>query len=317
MQTPYTIAILGTGAVGAYYGGRLAQHGHDVHFYARSDAAAIRQRGLIVESFRGDFTIPADRVHVYDDVTKMPRADLVIVTLKATAKPQYRELITPLLHDRTRVLCLQNGFGNEEAFAEVVGRERVMGAIAFVCINRVGPGHAKHTSHGLVKLGEFAGPLTDDSRRLVQWMVDSNIEAQAVDDLRRIRWEKLVWNIPFNGFGAALDLHTAGLLRSADGVSLVRATMHEVVKAGRAVGVDLRDDVIERLIETTYAAGDYHTSMQLDRQSGRAMEVDAILAEPIRQAEAAGCRDLPRMKALLEALRVVDGATTPSREGTK
>ena len=156
-----TIVILGTGALGAYYGGRLAQHGHDVHFHTRSDAAAIRARGLIVESVRGDFAIAADRVRVYDDVAAMPKADLVIVTLKCTARPHYRELLEPLVHDRTRVLCLQNGLGNEEAFAEIVGRERVMGGIAFVCINRVAPGHARHSSHGQIKLGEVRGAPDD------------------------------------------------------------------------------------------------------------------------------------------------------------
>jgi 2-dehydropantoate 2-reductase len=263
---------------------------------------------LIVDSVRGDFTIAADRVQVYEDVATMPRADLVIVTLKATAKPHYRALIEPLLHEGTRVLCLQNGLGNEEAFAEIVGRQRVMGGIAFVCINRVAPGHARHSSHGQIKLGEFAGPMTADTRQVVELFASSNIEAAGVDDLRKIRWEKLIWNIPFNGYGAALDLHTAALLRSEAGTTLVRETMHEVIRAGQSVGVDLREDMVERLITTTHDAGDYRTSMHLDRLAGRAMEVDAILAEPIRQAAATGCTDLPRMTALRDVLRAVDGA---------
>ena len=148
----------------------------------------------------------------------------------------------------------------------------------------------------------------DTRRRSSSLFASSNVDVEGVDDLRKIRWEKLIWNIPFNGYGAALDLHTAALLRSEAGTTLVRETMHEVIRAGRSVGVDLREEMVEKLIATTHDAGDYRTSMHLDRLAGRAMEVDAIIAEPIRQAEANGCTDLPRMIALRDVLRAVDGA---------
>src|SRR5947208_17020188 len=120
------IAIVGTGAVGAYYGGRLAQHGHDVHFLLRADYAAVKQNGWTIRSCDGDFTLPAEAVHAYDDPAKMPKADLVIVTLKTTANEQFGRLIAPLLHDGTAILTLQNGLGNEERLAELFGARRGM-----------------------------------------------------------------------------------------------------------------------------------------------------------------------------------------------
>jgi 2-dehydropantoate 2-reductase len=305
-QTNPTIAILGSGAMGLYYGGRLAQAGHAVHFHARSDAEVIRKQGIRVRSAKGDFALP--RVNVYASTREMPKVDLVIVTLKSTAREHYRELISPLLHENTRVFCLQNGFGNEEAFTEIVGGDasRVSGAIAFTCITRPAPGEAHHTSHGHIRFGEHFGPARESTRQLEAMFRAANIDAEAVDDLPKIRWEKLVWNIPFNGYGAALDLHCAQLLKSEAGTRLVRETMREVVRAASATGVSLREGLIDDLIAHTYPAGDYYTSMQLDRRSGRAMEVAAILAEPIRRA---GERcELPLMRSLLATLSAVDAA---------
>src|SRR4051794_4268985 len=93
MKERPVIAVVGTGAMGAYYGGRLAQHGHDVHFLLRGDFDAVRQRGWTIRSCDGDFTIPADQVRAYNDPSKMPRADLVLVTLKTTANDQFEPLI--------------------------------------------------------------------------------------------------------------------------------------------------------------------------------------------------------------------------------
>src|SRR5438094_9279239 len=98
------IAIVGTGAVGAYYGGRLAQHGHDVHFLLRGDYSAVKRNGWTVRSCHGDFALSASTVHAYDDLSKMPRADLVIVTLKTTANDQFERLIQPLLKEDTPIL---------------------------------------------------------------------------------------------------------------------------------------------------------------------------------------------------------------------
>src|SRR5881227_740469 len=103
------IAIFGTGAVGAYYGGRLAQHGHDVHFLLRGDYSAVKKNGWTIRSCDGDFTLPPTSVHAYDDPAKMAKADLVIVTLKTTANDQFQPLIAPLIKDNTTILTLQNG----------------------------------------------------------------------------------------------------------------------------------------------------------------------------------------------------------------
>jgi len=211
-----TIAVIGAGAVGAYYGGRLAQHGHDVHFLLRSDYAAVKERGWTIRSCDGDFTLPARAVHAYDDPAKMPQADLVIVTLKTTANDGFEPLIRPLLKPTTTILTLQNGLGNEERLAELFGAEKVLGGMCFVCINRIDPGVVHHIAEGTITLGEFRPSRTDRLERLADTLRNSKIAARTLPDLRCGRWEKLVWNIPFNGLGALLDVTTDRLINRVE-----------------------------------------------------------------------------------------------------
>jgi 2-dehydropantoate 2-reductase len=281
-----SIAIIGSGAVGGYYGARLAQHGHDVHFLLRSDYAAVREHGWTIQSCDGDFTVPAQRVHAYDTPERMPKVDLVVVTLKATANDQFSRLITPLLHDRTAILTLQNGLGNEEMLAELFGAGRILGGLAFTCINRIGPGKIHHMDHGLIRLGEFRGPgRSDRATAIARLFNDSQIHAQVLDNLRYGRWEKLVWNVPFNGLGALMDMTTDQLLASEEGVSLLRQLMSEVVATAKAVGIELPAGIIDLKIDQTRTMGAYQTSMQIDRKLGRPLETEAILGRALREAQ--------------------------------
>ena len=267
-----TIAVIGAGAVGAYYGGRLAQHGHDVHFLLRSDYAAVKERGWTIRSCDGDFTLPARAVHAYDDPAKMPQADL----------------IRPLLKPTTTILTLQNGLGNEERLAELFGPQRILGGLAFVCIHRPEPGLIHHMDHGYVRVGEFIETGNEHARAISDMFRKSKVECDVLDSLKKGRWAKLVWNVPFSGLGGALEMATDELLMSRQGQDLVRAIMKEVIAGARGCGVDLSESVIDQRMKETSTMGSYKSSMQIDREARRPMEVEAILGEPVRQAAIAG-----------------------------
>jgi 2-dehydropantoate 2-reductase len=299
------IAIIGTGAVGAYYGGRLAQHGQNVHFLLRGDYAAVRQNGWTIRSCEGDFTLPAQAVHAYDDPARMPKADLVIVTLKTTANDQFQPLIAPLIKADTTILTLQNGLGNEERLAELFGAQRVLGGMAFVCINRIEPGIVHHIAEGTITLGEFASAAGERAREIAGMLQQSQIPCRVLDDLRYGRWEKLVWNIPFNGLSAALDQTTDLLLGTPDGEALVRLLMEEVIAGARAVGAELPVSLIDAKIQQTRGMGAYKTSMHLDMLAGRAMEIEAIFGCPMRAAQTAGVA-VPRLEMLYQLLQLQD-----------
>lgn len=300
------IAIVGAGAVGGYYGARLAQHGHDVHFLLRGDYDAVRTRGWTVQSCDGDFALPPEQVRVYDDPRRMPRADLVIVTLKSTANDQFERLIPPLLGDGTMILTLQNGLGNEERLAELFGAGRVLGGMAFVCINREPGGVVRHTDHGIIRLGDFTPPgRSERAVRIAGMFNASRVKCEVLDDLRWGRWQKLTWNVPFNGLGATFDLSTDRLIGSDEGRRLVADLIREVIAAARGDGVELPESLVDTQVDNTTTMGPYRSSMQVDRQEGRPMEVEAILGEPLRRAQARGV-PVPILESLYRAARVVD-----------
>jgi 2-dehydropantoate 2-reductase len=218
----------------------------------------------------------------------MGRADLVLVTLKTVANDQLPQLVEPLVHAHSIVLTLQNGLGNEDFLARHIGPERVLGGMAFVCINRISPGVLEHTERGVIKVGELTPGITQRVKAIVQLFERSNINAEPIEDLRAGRWEKLVWNIPFNGLGARYDATTDRLLGTPQGEGAVRALMAEVVAAAAGNGIRLDDDVIDRMVEITRPIPAYRSSTQIDRQLGRPMEIEAMFGEPLRAARAAG-----------------------------
>ncbi|HEV8378700.1 MAG TPA: putative 2-dehydropantoate 2-reductase [Tepidisphaeraceae bacterium] len=299
------IAVIGAGAVGAYYGGRLAQHGHDVHFLLRSDYKHVAKNGWIIHSCHGDFKLPPGTMHVYDKPERMPRADWIIVTLKATANDQLEPLIAPLIKENTLILTMQNGLGNEDRLAELFGPQRILGGLAFVCIHRLEPGVIHHIDHGYVRVGEFIESESANARAITDMFRKSKVECDVLDSLNRGRWAKLVWNIPFSGLGGALDMATDELMRSAEGEALVRAIMNEVIAGASGCGVQLPENVINQRMAETRTMGSYKSSMQIDRQQGRPMEVEAILGEPVRQAALAGVA-MPIVAELYRLTQVVN-----------
>ncbi len=134
-----------------------------------------------------------------------------------------------------------------------------------------------------------------------------------LDDLRFGRWEKLVWNIPFNGLGAALDLTTDRLLASADGISLVRTLMQEVIAAANALGIPLNPEIIEQKIEHTRTMGAYLSSMQVDRRMNRPMEIEAIIGRPLSEAKRVRVTT-PCLEMVYRMLKALDNSRNGSQK---
>jgi len=302
-----SIAIVGSGALGSYYGARLAQHGGAVHFLMRSDYARVREHGLNIYSHDGDFKLSPEQIHVYDDVAKMPKVDLVIVTLKTTANDQFAKLIPPLLGDKTAILTLQNGLGNDEELATLFGGQRVLGGLAFICTNRTEAGVIHHTDHGFIKLGEYVPGASARAEALADLFRKSKVPSEAMADIRYGRWEKLVWNVPFNGLGTVMDLETDKLLASEAGTNLVRGLMHEIMATAAAIGVPLAADTAEKQIQRTATMGAYVSSMQVDRRQGRPLEHMAIVGHPLETARHAKVAT-PLLEILHQQLVTIDAA---------
>ena len=299
------IAVIGAGALGGYYGARMIQHGFDAHLFSPSDCAAIRRDGMRIHSRDGDFSLTPKQVRVYDDPRQMPAADLVVVTLKTTANHRLAELVGPVVKEDSIILTLQNGLGNEELLGDLFGPARIVGGMAFVCINRTAPGEISHTDHGMIRIGEPHRAAAARTRMIAGIFRDSGVPCEAIDDLTRGKWDKLIWNLPFNGLGAALDRTTDQLLGSTEGLWLVRRLCEEVIAACRPLNIQFEFNVIEEKIRHTQTMGAYKTSMQIDRRLGRPMEIEAIIARPLRVAEA-NAVNVPYMSMLYNMLSVLD-----------
>jgi len=295
------IAVVGAGALGLYYGAMLQRSGEDVHFLLRSDYDAITVQGIKVFSTNGDFTLP--QVHGYHAPQEIGVVDLVLVGLKTFANNSYSELVAPLVDKLTQIVTLQNGLGNEETLAGLFGAERVIGGVAFLCANRGKPGEVHHTGPSRIVLGE---PKRRDRARLEQltaMFIKTGVECRITEDLRRARWEKLVWNIPFNGLCALLLQPVNKLLKQDSTRALVRALMLEVIAAANAQNLSkpIDEGYADRMVEFTDNMGEYRPSMQIDREMGRQLELTAIFKIPLEYGQRKGI-PMPRVEMLLTLL---------------
>jgi 2-dehydropantoate 2-reductase len=292
------IAVIGSGALGLYYGALLAKAGNDVRFLLRRDYDAIRRSGLTVTSPNGDFHL--GDVQGFRRPEEMGEVDLVVVGLKTFDNDRLVELCRPLMRGDAAVLTLQNGLGNEELLAGAFGAERVLGGVAFLGANRGEPGTVHHLGRGHIRLGALQGGSTGRARAVCEIFVKAGVRCDPVADLLRARWEKLAWNIPFNGLCALTGQTSDRLLDHPPARREVVAMMHEVIAGANEQGLSEpidRDACVAVMIEQTVGLGVYKPSMMIDREEGRRLELGSIYAVPLERAAARGV-EMARVRML-------------------
>lgn len=323
------IAVVGPGALGSYYGAKLCRAGQEVHFLLRSDYDAVRRSGVCIQSPEGDFNVRPKCARTPEEIGE---SDLVLVALKTTGNGQFPKLLPALVGAQTAVLTLQNGLGNEEALAELFPVEQILGGLCFVCLNRTAPGVVQHMAHGTIVLGEFQRWPEPRTHDIASAFRNAGVNCKVAENLIHAHWEKLVWNIPFNGLGVAgvagydalIDsqssvgsrqsfgpvLPTDKLLAEPRWESMVRELMLEVIAAATALGHQISPSLAEKQIERTRTMGAYKASTLIDFEQGRALELDALFLEPLRQADKAGTK-VPRLESLCRVLQRIDAAQEP------
>lgn len=305
MTTPFPskprIAIVGSGALGTYYGARLAKAGFDVHFLVRSGRAAIVARGIRVKT--PTERIHLKKVHAYGSTEEIGPCDLVLVAVKATANDALAKILPPLVHADTVVLTLQNGLGVEEPVAEIVGPHRTAGAICYVGAMRLRPGVVECTFPGLMMIGEFGRAAADRTRAIAAVFAKAGVKCEAHDNLEEQRWRKLVWNVPFNGIAIAAGGITTDVIMADEGLrSLARRLMEEIVETAAKFGHHIPRSFMDLQFERTARTGRYRPSSLVDFQEGRLVELEEIWGEPVRRAKSVGAA-VPRLEMLYWLLR--------------
>ena len=286
-------AVIGTGALGGYYGGLMARQGLDMHFLLRSDYEHVLRHGLRVDSKRGDFHLP--KLNAYGCSQDMPKCDVAIIGLKSTQNHLLEELLVPILHSESILLVLQNGLNVEQTASKMVGPKRVAGGCCFLCSNKVGPGHIRHLDYGRIVFGAYRGiegkDPGPDARVLEQILADmvaSGIEAYLTDDLPTTKWKKLMWNIPFNGLSVLLNASTDSIMADPDSRSLAARISEEVRQIADAAGSQIEPSYVDWVIDHTDDMVPYDSSMRLDYLNGRAIEVEAIYGNALQEADRCG-----------------------------
>lgn len=294
--------VIGTGAIGGYYGAKLARSGQDVHFLFHSDYDYVREHGLRVNSGDGGFHL--DHVNAYQDVRQMPKCDVVIVALKTVHEQMLRDMLPPLLTDDTVVLLIQNGMGMEQDVEQMVPGVKLAAGLAFICCSKTHPGVIDHLDLSGLNVGNYNAPQETIDRMIAE-MVSADIDARNVDYLEA-RWRKLLWNMPFNDLSVALHTDTDALVRNAATRRLLRAMTQEVIEAAHAVGVKgLTDRDADAMIEMTTKMRPYKPSMRLDWDYHRPMEVYYLYTRPIEEARRAG-QDMPLHRMLEAELKFME-----------
>ncbi len=302
-------AIIGTGALGGFYGTRLQKADHPVHFLLRSDYDHVAAHGLRVESPLGDFELPV--VNAHRTVETLPSCDVVVVALKTTQNHLLSKLLPPVLHSNSMVLFLQNGLDIEADVAKFLPNTPLLGGLCFLCANKTQPGLIQHLDYGMVQLAQYQPDLkpagiTERMQAIAQDFNQAGIETSFEEDLVLARWKKLIWNIPFNGLSVVLDAQTNELMANPETLTLVEDLMAEIVAVAAAYDRTISTEFLAYMLNLTAQMFPYRTSMKLDFDSRRPMEVETMFGNPVRAAHQMGCES-PRMTMLYQQLQFLNG----------
>ncbi|MBN1596549.1 2-dehydropantoate 2-reductase [candidate division FCPU426 bacterium] len=282
------VLVIGTGAVGGFYGAKLAQSGARVSVLCRSDYSAVKAGGIHIKSPQGDFTFrPKQVLQSLDEYRGNP--DYILVTLKVLPQIDVARLIEKSVKPGTSVVLLQNGVGIEEPVARALPDTEIISGLAFVCLQRSGPGQIHHQCYGRLALGTYPAGSSEKVEKLCRLFAGADIPCLPEQDIIAARWRKLVWNAPFNPISVLSGgVTTAQILALPDTREMAEKIMAEVCLVARACGHPLEADIIPKNIQATEKMAPYKTSMLQDYTAGRPMEIEAILGAPLRMAKQHG-----------------------------
>jgi 2-dehydropantoate 2-reductase len=291
--------VIGTGAIGGYYGAKLANAGCDVHFLLHKDYEYVVKHGLRVDSVDGSFLL--DKVNAYRSTVDMPQCDCVLVCLKSVNNHLLTTLLPPLLKNDTLVVLIQNGIGVEDDVQELFPNVSLAAGLAFICSAKTEPGVVNHQCYGYINIGNFSCQNQSMIDDVVNDFRIAGVDANEVE-YQEARWKKAVWNMPFNGMTVALNTQTDTLLRYPSTLRLIKEQMMEVVNAAKACGVkNIDESFADKMIDNTINMTPYSPSMKLDYEYGRPMEIYYLYQRPIEMARKMGFR-MPKLEMLMDEL---------------
>jgi 2-dehydropantoate 2-reductase len=301
------VLIVGAGAVGALFGSGLARQGARVAVVCRSDYDAVSRDGYDIHSpVFGDHRFRPDRV--YREVAECREPpDYLLLTSKVLESVDRAALIRPAVGPSTVIVLIQNGVDIEAPIAAAFPDNELLSSLAFVAVGRSAPGRVNHLSLGSLILGRYPSGVTPAAQALAAAFEAGKVPCKLTENVVGARWQKAVWNAVFNPIsilGGVLD--TDAMLRTDAEVAFARSAMQEVCDVAQAAGHPQSPSLIEQMLATTRAMPAYKTSMALDYENGRPMEIEAILGNTVRAGRKVGVAT-PNLDAIYALAKMVAG----------
>ncbi len=280
----FSVLVVGTGAIGGFYGAMLARAGADVSVVCRSDYEKVSSDGIEVISAFGNHQFrPRQVLNSCAQCAKNP--DYILVTLKVLPEIEPAALIHDAVGPSTTIVLLQNGVDVEQSVASAFPENKIVSALAFVCVVRPAPAVVHHQDYGPVILGDFPAGISDETRTLGELFQKAGVPVTLTEHVQIARWVKLIWNAPFNNISVLSGgCDTRQIMDSTELSDLARCVMEEVHAIATAIGYPLPEGIIEKNLMETRKMTAYRPSMLQDYQAGRPLEVEAILGNALRRA---------------------------------
>jgi 2-dehydropantoate 2-reductase len=306
-----SILVIGAGAVGTFFGSGLARQGASVSVVSRSDYETVKANGYSIRSkLLGDHQFRPANVYLSSSELDV-QFDYVVLATKVLPSIDRVALLKPAVGSSSKIVLIQNGVDIEAEIAAAFPNNELISALAFIAVSRTAPGHVHHQSEGSLVIGRYPSGESSAADHLATMFAASSVPCKVTPDIVTARWQKALWNASFNPLsimGGVLD--TAAMLRTNESQQFIRAIMEEIAKVAAAAGHLIQAQLIDKLIQVTLAMPPYKTSMALDFEHGRAMEIEAILGNVVRTARKLG-EPAPTLEAIYAIAKMIEGA----REG--
>ncbi len=299
------ILIVGTGGIGGYFGGRLQEAGATVSTVSNSDFETVKQYGYDIKSIYGDFTFkPVEVVKKANDFSK--KADYLIVALKVLPEIDTISLIKDAVSTETTIILIQNGINIEKHIYQQFPNNEIISAIAYIGVRKTDPGKIIHQDNGKLIIGKYPYGKSCIARKFADLFENTHIPCKVVENIQYYRWLKLVWNIPYNSV-SVLGNHadTKSIMDNEYSLNLIKKLMQEVANCAEKDGYKLDDNVIQENLDFTSTLSPYKTSMLIDFENNRKMEIDAILGNTIELADKLNV-NIPHIKTIYALLKLVN-----------
>lgn len=282
----FRILVLGSGAIAGLYAGKLAQAGCKVDFWVRKNSSELKKNGFQIESASwGNFHYKVERV--FESVPKnLKDYNLVLNCLKCLPDIDLKKILGEIIPQNLPILLLQNGIDIEEPVSILYPENEILSGLAFVCANRTDTGKILHLDYGELTIGSWNRNPSFICDQLVGLFNSVGVPTQNTNTIRQTRWKKLMWNAPFNPISVLCGgKNTSEILDNLFSRKLVIEIMKEVQTLSKLDGAEVPTTQIDAFLQMTETMKPYKTSMLLDFEAGRPMEIEAILGNTIRIAE--------------------------------